>query len=252
MKKVFLSFITLAFAACATSPVYTDSTGTINIDTTAKTQSQATIATGIRTFEAYKRSKKTTKNSQVTRVGHRIKNVVPLTGAQWEFVTFQNSVPNAFALPGGKVGVHTGILPIAKNDAGLATILAHEIAHVSRNHHEARAKRSALVGLGGAILNSALGGGYSDVIGAGGQLAINLPNSRSAEIEADQVGLIYMARAGYDPREAINFWTRFSEYKKSTGQSGTAFFSTHPLDATRIARLKQVLPIAIKEYEKSR
>ncbi len=252
MKKILLSCSALLFVSCATSPV-SSSNGQTYIDTTPKPQSAATIASGQRTFEVYKRSKPTTSNSQVTRVGNRIKSVVPLQGAAWEFVTFSNSTPNAFALPGGKVGVHTGILPIAKNDAGLATILAHEIAHVSLNHHENRSKTSAMTGVLGSVLNSALGGGYSQIIQTGSSLAVNLPNSRANEIAADQVGLMYMARAGYDPREAINFWQRFAAYKQSQGSgASSSFFSTHPLDSTRIAKLKEVLPLAIAEYNKGR
>lgn len=252
MKRFLLVGSTLFFVSCVTSPVST-SNGKTYIDTRPQPQSAEMVATGKRTFEQYKRSKPRVSNSQVTRVGNRIKNVVPLQGAAWEFVTFQNTTPNAFALPGGKVGVHTGILPIAKSDAGLATILAHEIAHVALNHHDSRSKTGAITSIGGAILNSALGGGYSQLIQTGSQLAINLPNSRGNEIAADQVGLMYMARAGYDPREAINFWQRFAAYKQAKGASGSSdFFSTHPLDSTRIAKLKQVLPLAIAEYEKHR
>ena len=252
MKKLLLASSALFFVSCATSPVST-SNGKTYVDTTPQPQSAAMVATGKRTFEVYKRSKPMVANSQVARVGNRVKNVVPLQSAAWEFVTFQNTTPNAFALPGGKVGVHTGILPIAKSDAGLATILAHEIAHVSLNHHDKRSQTSAITSIGGAILNSALGGGYDQIIQTGGQLAVNLPNSRANEIAADQVGLMYMARAGYDPREAINFWQRFAAYKQSQGAgSSSAFFSTHPLDSTRIAKLKEILPLAIAEYEKGR
>ncbi len=249
MKKISLFCGTLLLVSCASSPV-SSSNGVTTIET-PKTQSAATIASGKRTFELYKQTKAQTSNVQVARVGSRVKSVVSMPSAEWEFVTFSNSTPNAFALPGGKVGIHTGILPIAKTDAGLAAIVAHEIAHVTLNHSEKRASRSALTGLGGSILNAALGGGYDSVISTGSALAINLPNSRSQEIAADQVGLIYMAQAGYDPREAISFWERFSAYKKSAGSGASSeFFSTHPLDSQRIAKLKEVLPLALAEYQK--
>lgn len=250
ITKLILILLSGIFISCATSPVSYNDQGQMQVDTNPTAQSPEMIQSGIRTFETYKRSKPHTSNSQVARVGNRIKNVVPLQGAQWEFVTFQNSTPNAFALPGGKVGVHTGILPIAKNDAGLATILAHEIAHVSLNHHGKKQSRQAIVGLGGALVNAALGGGYSNQISSLGQLGVNLPNSRGAEIEADQVGLMYMAKAGYDPREAINFWSRFAQYKNSKGQSSSPLFSTHPLSSTRIEKLKKVLPVALAEYNR--
>jgi len=251
MKNALLLLPFAFVVSCATSPVST-SDGKTYINTTPKAQSQSQIASGIRTFEVYKKSKPITSSAQVTRVGNRIKNVVPLSGARWEFVTFNNSTPNAFALPGGKVGVHTGILPISKTDAGLATILAHEIAHVSLDHHGSRQKTQTLAGLGGALINSALGGGYGQMINQGAQLGINLPNSRKNEIAADQVGLMYMARAGYDPREAISFWERFAAYKQRQGAQQAAIFSTHPLDSTRISKLKEILPVAVAEYQKSR
>jgi len=249
--KFLLPLIPLALflASCATSPVYTDKHGHMHIDTSSSRQSPSMIATGEKIFNEYKKNKKVVYNSQVARVGNRLKKVAPLPGVNWEIVTFQNSVPNAFALPGGKVGIHTGILPLAKTDGGLATIIAHEIAHVTKNHHEQRQKRQAVVGGLGALANAALGGGYRQLIGTTSQLAVNLPNSRTNEIEADQVGLIYMARAGYNPNEAIAFWQRFEQYKKSKGQQSSPLFSTHPHDSTRIARLKQVLPLAMKEYK---
>ena len=135
----------LIFASCATSPISVGANGATQVDLSPKPQSSSLIQKGVQTFEAYKKSKKQVSNAQVTRVGNRLKRVVPLQGAQWEFATFENATPNAFALPGGKIGVHTGILPIAQSDAGLATILAHEIAHVSLNHHQQRANTLSLI-----------------------------------------------------------------------------------------------------------
>lgn len=251
MYKYIPLLASVILLSCAPVTSY-NSAGQLQLDTSSKSQSPELVATGVRTFEVYKRSKKRVSNSQVSRVASRIQRVVNLPGAQWEFVTFENSVPNAFALPGGKVGIHTGILPIAKTDAGLAAIVAHEIAHVTRGHHASQQRRQKMVGLGGIILNQALGGGNQNAIDTVGQVAINLPNSRAAEIEADQVGLIYMARAGYNPNEAIGFWERFSAYKGSQGQQSSPLFSTHPLDNTRIAKLKKALPLAMAEYNKNR
>ena len=214
-------------------------------------QSEATIASGVRTFEMYKRTKKRVSNAQVQRVGNRIKSVVPLENAQWEFVTFVNTTPNAFALPGGKVGINDGFLSITQTDAGLATILSHEIAHVTLNHHERAKSSSNLVGIGGALLGTALGSQYSTLINTTGEVAFNLPNSRKNETEADRVGLIYMARAGYDPREAIKFWERFIAYNQTHKSQLSEFLSTHPLNGTRINTLKETLPIAMAEYQKT-
>ncbi len=250
MMKYLVPLSALFLVSCAT--VSTSNSPRQILDATRPIpQSAATVASGIRTFEMYKRTKPRVANTQVQRVGNRIKNVVPLTNAQWEFVTFKNSTPNAFALPGGKVGVHDGFLPITQTDAGLATILSHEIAHVTLNHHEQARRNSGLVGLGGALLGSALGSQYSGLINTTSELAFNLPNSRKNETEADRVGLIYMARAGYDPREAIKFWERFNAYNKQHGRQLSAFLSTHPLNETRINTLKQTLPIAMVEYQKT-
>ena len=256
MIKSFFLFLPLSailFVSCATNPVSVSKTGETQIDTTPQPQSESLVANGKRTFDVYKRTKATVSNSQVSRVGNRIQRVVPLQSAEWEFVTFDNTTPNAFALPGGKVGVHTGIIPIAKNDAGLATILAHEIAHVSLNHHDQSSTRSTVTGLLGAVANAALGAGVGQIVQTGANLGYSLPNSRKNEIAADQVGLMFMARAGYDPREAINFWQRFSDYKSANGGgAGTEFLSTHPLDTTRIGKLHEIMPIAVAEYNKNR
>jgi predicted Zn-dependent protease len=206
-------------------------------------------------------SRDAAKNAQLRSVGQRIARVAPLPNARWEFVLFDvPNEPNAFALPGGKVGVYTGILPIAKNDAGLATIIGHEVAHAAARHGAERMSQGVAVQLGGAVLSAALGAaGYGGVTGdlamqaygVGTQVGVLLPYSRTQELEADRIGLIYMARAGYDPREAIAFWQRFEAYNAGKGGRQPEFLSTHPLDSSRIEALGQHLPKALTEYRRA-
>jgi predicted Zn-dependent protease len=192
----------------------------------------------------------------VQTVGARVAAVVPLPHAQWEFVLFDEDEANAFALPGGKVGVYKGILAITQNEAGLATVIGHEIAHAVARHGAERLSQSLLVELGGAALSVALGSsaGISgdlamQAYNIGTQVGVTLPYSRTQELEADHLGLIYMARAGYDPREAVAFWRRFQAYGEKKGGGTLEFLSTHPLDSRRIAALEALMPQAIAEYE---
>jgi len=195
----------------------------------------------------------------VQNVAARLTRVIDMPGAEWEFVVFEDKTPNAFALPGGKVGVHTGLFQVTQNEAGLAAVVGHEIGHVIAGHGGERMSQQILaagIGIGiGAVLNqndelsdtrkAAILGGYG--LGAGGAV---LKFSRDQELEADQLGALYMARAGYDPRESIGLWQRFSAFK---GSSGTPqFMSTHPSDATRIERLKAYMPQVMPIYEQNR
>ncbi|MFU8892545.1 MAG: M48 family metallopeptidase [Luteolibacter sp.] len=202
-----------------------------------------------------------TYNTQVRRVGNRIARVAPVQ-ASWEFVVFDNNEPNAFALPGGKIGIHTGLFRIVKDDAMLATVIGHEIGHVVARHGAERASQGMLVQLGGTALNAGLSsqsgmspGAASTILGAygaGAQLGVILPYSRVQEYEADRLGLIYMARAGYDPRAALRFWKAFREYSRQRGGSQTpVYLRTHPLDDARIANLEKLMPMALDEYRKA-
>ncbi len=197
-------------------------------------------------------------NEMVKRVGQRIAAVADLPGAQWEFVVFDKSdTANAFCLPGGKVGVFTGILPITKDEAGLATVLGHEIAHAVARHGAERVSQGLLLELGGQVLAQAMqtqGAKTQQLIsaayGVGGQVGVLLPYSRKQELEADHLGLLYMARAGYDPQQSVEFWKRFSSYNQEK-QAGSPpeFLRTHPLDEKRIEQLQALLPKANEEYK---
>ncbi|SVD32768.1 uncharacterized protein METZ01_LOCUS385622, partial [marine metagenome] len=190
------------------------------------------------------------------RVGSRVAEVADLPNVNWEFILFQSSEPNAFCLPGGKVGIYSGMLPISKNDAGLATVIAHEIAHAVAHHGAERMSEQLLMeGIAVALLSSLTEMNDKTRLilftayGLGTTFGRVLPHSRLQESEADNIGLIYMARAGYDPEQAIKFWKRFSEYKhKKGGARPPAFLSTHPLDEQRIENLKRLMPKAKLQY----
>lgn len=155
-------------------------------------------------------------------------------------------------MPGGKVVVYTGLLPVAQNEAALAVVLGHEIAHAVAEHGAARMNEAVLAqGLG--ALGDALTSGnpkvnnvFNNIYGPGIQLGVMLPNSRGQEYEADHYGLIFAAAAGYNPNEAIPFWQRMAA---SGGQKPPEFLSTHPSDENRIAKLKELMPEALKYYK---
>jgi predicted Zn-dependent protease len=183
--------------------------------------------------------------------------VANIPNAKWEFVVFENNEPNAFALPGGKVGVNTGIIPVALTDAGLATVMSHEIGHVAARHGGERiSEQMVIAGIatGAAISLSDAEPQTRNIVltglGVGATVGVVLPHSRSQEAEADRIGLIYMAKAGYDPDEAIRFWERMRDYGRSKPKP-PEFLSTHPADDSRIEGLKKYLPEARQYYRKS-
>ncbi len=247
----------LVLSACATAPE-TGRRQLLMVDPSQEAQ------LGLSAFEKKKQetpiSRDRQASAQLQTVGRRIAQVAKVPNARWEFVLFDDKSPNAFALPGGKVGVNTGILPITKNQTGLATVVAHEIAHVSARHGAERMSQGMAVQVGGAIIGAALGAsGYGgatqnmamQAYGLGAQYGVLLPYSRTQEAEADRIGLLYMARAGFDPREAIAFWQRFQTYNNGRGGAEVEFLSTHPLDATRIAELQKFMPQALAAYRKA-
>jgi predicted Zn-dependent protease len=213
---------------------------------------------GLTSFEKMKRelpmSKDPAANALVQKVGRRISAVAPLPKAQWEFVVFESKEVNAFCLPGGKVGVYTGILPITQDESRLAAVIGHEVAHaVARHGGERLSVALGLAGIG-AVLDSATQerrwhNAAVQVYGIGSAVGAALPHSRLQESEADHLGLLYMARAGYNPEEAVNFWERFADYNRQRGGGqGLWFLRTHPVDETRIRQLKEWLPEAKAQF----
>jgi len=218
------------------------------------------MALGLSSFEKIKKETPINRdpkiNAMVQRVGKRIAAVADLPGAQWEFVVFESPEANAFCLPGGKIGVYTGILPITQNDAGLAAVMGHEVAHAYARHGAERVSEAMGIQLVGQALGASLSHADPRVqatamaaYGLGATLGRELPHSRAQESEADRIGLRYMARAGYDPEEAVRFWERFAAHNAQRGGDTPWFLRTHPLDQTRIQQLKNWMPEAKAQYQ---
>ena len=183
---------------------------------------------------------------RVATVGSRIARVSGIENARWEFVVIEDSTPNAFALPGGKVAVNSGMFKVVQNDDQLATVLGHEIGHVAARHGAERASPQMVQQGGLQALGLATGDPMLVQLAAAAiTVGLTLPYSRTQESEADEIGLMYMARAGYDPRQAIVFWQNM---EKAGGGGGIGFLSTHPSDQTRIQRLQALMPKAMAAY----
>lgn len=203
----------------------------------------------------------------VDRVGARISQAITkyfvgqgqeslLEGYKWEFNTIDSKEINAWCMPGGKVVIYTGLLPVTKNEAALAIVMGHEIAHSVAKHGNERMSQALVQQMGGMALGLALAQKPQETqdlfmmtYGIGSQVGAILPWSRQQETEADQYGLIFSAIAGYDPREAIPFWQRMST---AGGASPPEFLSTHPSDATRLKKLEKFIPEAMKYYNASK
>jgi predicted Zn-dependent protease len=210
-----------------------------------------------------------TKDAEmIARVGGRIKTAVEnyliqnnysqvIDGYQWEFKLVQNKELNAWCMPGGKVCFYTGILPVCKDEAGVAVVMGHEIAHAIASHGRERMSQAlaaqgitqvGAIGAGVATGNQQVMEVAGQVLGIGSQLGFVLPNSRRQESEADKLGLIFMSMAGYDPQNAVDFWKRMAE-AGAKSQKPPKLLSTHPADETRIADLEHQLPQAKKYYQ---
>ncbi len=198
-------------------------------------------------------------NALVQKVGKRIAAVAnaDMPNAQWEFVVFDSKEANAFCLPGGKVGIYMGILPITKDENGLATVIGHEVAHAVARHGAERMSESMVEQMGGQILGVSISSADPRIqalaqtaYGLTTQLGRELPHSRAQESEADHIGLVYMAQAGYDPQTAVQFWQRFMQYNAQQGGNNTpVFLRTHPTDQQRIQQLQQWMPQAKAQFK---
>jgi predicted Zn-dependent protease len=216
---------------------------------------------GVQAFAQIKQEEKVSTNvmanDRVQRVGRRIAGAVgrSLPEAKWEFVVFESKDLNAFALPGGKVGVYTGILDLAETDDELAAVMGHEIAHVSSRHGAERMSQSTAVGILGAAVaigteDSSNQDAWRTAFGLGSTLGM-LGYSRLHESEADAIGMGFAALAGYDPRGAITFWQKMM--KANEGQARPPeWLSTHPSNETRIRNLEELAPNYMPVYEEAK
>ncbi|MDD5139063.1 MAG: M48 family metallopeptidase [Verrucomicrobiales bacterium] len=254
LVSAFIGLLAAVLSGCDTVPV----TGRQQFNIMSTSQ-EAQL--GLTSFNQLKKetpiSKDPAANALVQKVGHRIAAVAgkDMPGAQWEFVVFESKEANAFCLPGGKVGVYTGILPITKDESGMATVIGHEVAHAVARHGGERMSEAMVLQTGGQILGTTLSGSdprlqaaANVAYGLTSQVGVALPHSRAQESEADHIGLIYMAEAGYDPRMAVAFWQRFADFEKQQGGSTPAFLRTHPTDAKRIQQLQVWMPEALAQY----
>jgi len=200
-------------------------------------------------------SKNQVWQAQLKRVGQRISAAAAKPDYQWQFNVLQGKEVNAFCLPGGKVAFWEGIMPITQDDNGIAVVMGHEVAHALARHGAERMSQSMeleavgqLLSLGVGMVSPGYTEAFSQAYGLGTNVAVILPWGRAQESEADHIGLILMAKAGYDPNAAVGFWERMSKVQQ--GGKPPEFLSTHPSDDTRIAQIKQWLPEAMTYYNK--
>ncbi len=197
------------------------------------------------------------QSEMVKRVATRLASATGTAGSgfEWRESLIRDDQVNAFCLPGGKIVVYTGILPVAVDDAGLATVLGHEMAHATSRHGAQRVlqqnlAQTAMTGIAVSLSDMDYNKqrAVMGALGAGAQFGILMPFGRQHESEADHIGLIYMARAGYDPQESIRFWERM---ERSSSAQPPEFLSTHPAHGHRIEQLRGWMPEALAEYRKA-
>jgi predicted Zn-dependent protease len=264
MKYFILIFTVILFSGCAVNSL----TGKSQLSLVSDEQ---VVSMSLTQYKDYISKHKVinTPNDEdykmVQRVGQRIVNAInkyytdrniqsQLSNYHWEYNLVKDSAVNAWCMPGGKIVVYTGILPITKNENALAFVLGHEVSHALLQHGTQRISEGMLQQLGGAALSAALANKSDEVkkismsaYGIGTEYGIALPFSRGHELEADKFGLIWTTMAGYDPQEAIPFWTRMSS---ANNKKTPEFMSTHPSDEKRIDQIKMLLPDVIKNYSK--
>ena len=266
MKKIVSLLLVIAlFSGCSKNLV----TGRKQLKLVSETELQSMANTEYDTFlKANPVVSSSDNNAQmVKRVGSRIASAIKkyydgkgqtsvLEGYQWEFNLVNNKEINAWCMPGGKVVVYTGILPVTQDEASLAVVLGHEIAHAVAQHGSERVSQGLLQQFGGTALQVALSGKpeqtqnlFLTAYGVGTNIGAVLPYSRNAENEADKFGLFFAAMAGYNPEAAIPFWQRMAA---AGGAKQPEFLSSHPADDTRIAKLKSNMPQALKYYKASK
>ena len=267
MKKIFIllaaSIPVMAIESCSTNAV----TGRSQLKLFPESTLQAEAVSQYQSFLSENKvvsSSNSRDAEMVKRVGSRLATAitayyknqptsVDLSTYKWEFNLVDNAQVNAWCMPGGKVVVYTGLLPVTKNEAALAVVLGHEITHAIAQHGNERMSQAA-VAQGLQVAGNVFTSGnqqanslFNGIFAPGAQVGVLLPNSRKQELEADRFGLIFTAMAGYNPQEAIPFWQRMAA--AGDGQKPPQLLSSHPADDARIAQLRKYTPEALKYYK---
>jgi predicted Zn-dependent protease len=261
-KTIFLTFVVILLTACSSVVL----TGRKQLLLVSDAEVLSMSATAYKQFvDSVPASKNVAQTALVKKVGVNISQAVEnylktnglekeIANLKWEFSLVKDTSVNAFCMPGGKVVFFEGILPMTKTEAGMAVVMGHEIAHAVAKHANERMSQQMAAQFGSGIADMLLSNKsaatrqtINTLYGLGAQVGIMLPYSRKHEYEADKLGLLFMAMAGYDPNEAVAFWQRMSADSKG---SAFEFMSTHPSDENRIAAMKAALPEALKYYTK--
>lgn len=260
MKSIFVTIIaTTILSACSTNAI----TGRKQLSLFPESSLQQEALTQYRSFLSEHKVLNTADAAMVKRVGSRVASAIRsyyakegksklLEGYNWEFNLVDDKQVNAWCMPGGKVVVYSGLLPVTKNETALAIVLGHEITHAIAGHSNERMSQVALaqgIGTAGNVFTqnrTQANAIFNNVYAPAASVGVLLPNSRKQEYEADRFGLIFAAMAGYDPREAIPFWKRMAA--TSNGNKPPEFLSSHPADHNRIEQLKKYMPEALKYY----
>ncbi|MBK6814263.1 MAG: M48 family metallopeptidase [Saprospiraceae bacterium] len=264
MKSIYVAFlISIVFLGCSKNAV----TGRKQLSLVSEPELQSLALQEYKTFLNENQVLHNNNADMVKRVGSKISSAIKqyydskgkteiLNGYNWEFNLIENKEANAWCMPGGKVVVYSGLLPITQNEAGLAIVIGHEITHAVAQHGAERMSQGLLQQLGGSVLSIALANKpqetqnlFLNAYGIGTTIGAILPFSRKEESEADEYGLYYAAMGGYNPNEAITFWERMAS---AAGSQPIEFLSDHPSDANRISQMKKYLPKAIKYYQASK
>src|SRR5437868_10778492 len=265
MERRHIKWVPLVLAALFFAYQYFSSEKFVNPETGRKSHVGLSVqeekALGLQSYEQIVSQAPTINSGTEWDLVQRVvQHLVGATGSagkdfDWRVSLVQSRQINAFCLPGGKMVVYTGILPLANNEASLATVLGHEMAHATSRHGAQRVleqnlTQTAMVGIAGSMsdMDYQKQRAVMGALGAGAQYGVLMPFSRNHESEADHIGLLYMARAGYDPRESITFWQRMEQGSRAQPPE---FASDHPSHGTRIQQLKEWMPQALEEYQNS-
>jgi predicted Zn-dependent protease len=249
-KKIIIIFILIFIISCTTTP--------LGRKQLAFMPDEEVDTLGVEAFSNLKQETPIETNSRVNQYVTCIAEAILQTfedGKNWEVVVFQDDSANAFALPGEKIGVHTGMITLAENQHQLAAVIGHEVAHVLSKHGNERISQEFMVQQGMGLVQALFTNPQSQTsqllvgaLGIGAQFGVLLPYSRVHESEADELGLQLMARAGFDPRESVNLWINMS----ADGEQPPEFMSTHPSHETRIQDLQAQMPAALQLYNQAR